>query len=46
MKEKKLEDYCLEDIQMLERENKCMAEKLEKLGFSQDQVSDIANGAI
>lgn len=42
--EKKLEDYGLEDIQMLERENKEMAEALEKLGYTDDQISNICNG--
>ncbi len=35
-----------EDMEMLQRENKAMAEKLSVLGYSQDQISDICNGAI
>jgi Holliday junction resolvasome RuvABC DNA-binding subunit len=35
-----------EDIEMLQRENKAMAEAFEKLGYTQEQISDIANGAI
>jgi hypothetical protein len=33
-----------EDMAMLERENKCMAEALLKLGYSQEQITDICNG--
>lgn len=36
----------IDDIEMLQRENKAMAEQFEKLGFTQAQISDIANGAI
>ncbi len=39
-------DNCNEDIEMLERENKAMAEALTKLGYTQAQISDICNGAI
>ena len=35
-----------EDYDMLARENKAMAECFERLGYSQGQISDIANGAI
>lgn len=35
-----------EDYEMLARENKAMAEALKKLGYTDAQVSDIANGAI
>lgn len=35
-----------EDIQMLERENQAMANVLLKLGYTNEQISDIANGAI
>ena len=35
-----------DDIEMLERENKAMADALSKLGYTQEQISDIANGAI
>ncbi len=35
-----------EDIQMLERENQAMAGALLKLGYTNEQISDIVNGAI
>lgn len=42
----KLELKTNEDYDMLARENKAMASKLQVLGFTPDQISDIANGAI
>lgn len=39
--------YCdYEDIDMLVRENKSMANALLKLGYTNAQISDICNGAI
>jgi hypothetical protein len=35
-----------EDIEMLQRENKALARGFEKLGYTQNQISDIANSAI
>ena len=44
--EKKREKVSIEDYEMICRENRAMAEKLERDGYTQDQISDIANGAI
>lgn len=41
-----VEDNENEDYDMLARENKAMAEVLSKLGYTDAQISDIANGAI
>jgi microsomal dipeptidase-like Zn-dependent dipeptidase len=35
-----------EDMEMLERENKNLAKALEREGYTEAQISDIANGAI
>lgn len=35
-----------DDIEMLRRENKAMAEAITRLGYTQAQISDICNGAI
>lgn len=34
-----------EDIEMLQRENKAMADKLKQDGYDDDQINDIASGA-
>lgn len=44
MIDKEYHENCNEDINMLERENKAMAEFLEKLGYTQEQIIDICNG--
>lgn len=36
---------CNEDLEMLERENKAMAEFLSSLGYTDEEVSNIANGS-
>lgn len=36
----------VEDLEMLERENKAMAGALKRLGYSSEEISDIANGAL
>lgn len=38
--------YSREDIEMLERENKAMADALLKLNYTPEQISDICNGTI
>lgn len=35
-----------DNIEMLQRENKCLANALLKLNYTNEQISDIANGAI
>lgn len=40
------DDLVSEDIQMLERENKAMFNVLLKLNYTQEQITDICNGAI
>lgn len=35
-----------DDMEMLERENQAMANALLQLGYTDEQISDIANGAI
>lgn len=35
-----------DNIEMLQRENKAMADALLQLGYTNEQISDIANGAI
>jgi len=44
--EERLKNIGNEDIEMLQRENKAMAIALLKLGYTNEQISDIANGAI
>lgn len=44
--EERLENIGNEDIEMLQRENKALAGALLKLGYTNEQISDIANGAI
>jgi hypothetical protein len=42
----KIKEESSEDMEMLERENKNLAKALEREGYTEAQISDIANGAI
>lgn len=41
-----IENPIIDDMEMLQRENKEMANALLKLGYTNEQISDICNGAI